>query len=461
MMLRRSMAFSQVVFGSAFPILAVVLALVAIVILMLRFAEKPQMLAIAVGPADGEDAQLIAAISRRLERDGAKVRFSIRAVAGPEESAKALEDASADLAVIRTDVAIPPNGATVVVLHTDIVALAAPRTSALAKVGELSGKRVGIFPATAANAALLDALLAEYDIVPATVQHVMLSAEDLPTLISDKRADAIFAVGAMRSPPIEAAIAALVSRKHDPVLIAIDAAAGMAARSPAYQKVDVPQGFFPGSPPLPKDDLATLAVAYRLEARQSLSEEVVTNLTKRLFAMRRSLQQEAPIAIAIDKPDTDKGSQDAVHPGAAAYYGDNEKSFMDLYGDWIYIAAMGFSGLGSGLAAMFSVTRARARRSALALIDQLIDLKQMAHTTTSPARLSELESGIEDLSTKGLRFARDHNFDEAGLAALRLAIDEARRAVDDQYNVLQDKPALITNAASARSPIGSVPSPES
>ncbi len=162
--------------------------------------------------------------------------------------------------MIRTDVAIPPNGATVVVLHTDIVALAAPRTPALAKVAELSGKRVGVFSATAANAALLDALLAEYDIAPATVQHVMLSAEDLPTLISDKRADAIFAVGSMRSPPIEAAIAALGSRKHDPVLIAIDAAAGMAARSPAYQKVDVPQGFFPGSPPLPKDDLATLAV---------------------------------------------------------------------------------------------------------------------------------------------------------------------------------------------------------
>jgi GTP cyclohydrolase I len=33
---------------------------------------------------------------------------------------------------------------------------------------------------------------------------------------------------------------------------------------------------------------------------------------------------------------------------------------------------------------------------------------------------------------KGLRFARDNNFDEAGLAALRLAIDEARRAIDDR-----------------------------
>ncbi len=52
------------------------------------------MLAIAVGPPDGEDAQLIGAISRRLERDGAKVRFSISRCRWPAESAKALEDAA-------------------------------------------------------------------------------------------------------------------------------------------------------------------------------------------------------------------------------------------------------------------------------------------------------------------------------------------------------------------------------
>ena len=50
-----------------------------------------------------------------------------------------------------------------------------------------------------------------------------------------------------------------------------------------------------------------------------------------------------------------------------------------------------------------------------------------------------MEAQIEDLSTKGLRFARDNNFDEAGLAALRLAIDEARRAISDQRNELEAK----------------------
>jgi hypothetical protein len=79
--------------------------------------------------------------------------------------------------------------------------------------------------------------------------------------------------------------------------------------------------------------------------------------------MRRFLQSEVPIAAAMEKPDTEKGSAEAVHPGAAAYYDNNEKSFMDRYGDWLYIGAMGFSGLGSVIAAMFGLTRGWAGRA--------------------------------------------------------------------------------------------------
>jgi hypothetical protein len=128
-----------------------------------------------------------------------------------------------------------------------------------------------------------------------------------------------------------------------------------------------------------------------------------------------------------------KDSVEAVHPGAAAYYDNDEKSSMDRYGDWIYIAAIAFSGLASAVA---GVTRTRLRKAALALIDQWIEVKQVAHATTELHRLAELEAEIEDLSTKGLHFARDHNFDEAGLMALRLAIDEARRAVNQQRDAL-------------------------
>ncbi len=453
MLPRRRIAVSHLIYTSGFFFfLTAAFAVIAIVALSMRFAGAPRLLKVAVGPAGGENAKLIGAIAKRLASDGANMRFIVVPVADLAQSAAALEQGRADLAVVRTDVAIPPNGATVVVLQNDVAALAAPAGSRLAKVTDLAKKRVGVFPARPANAALLDAILAEYEIAPATVQHVMLSDSELPASVSSKRVDAILVVGPLRGGALQAAAAALAPRNRAPVLIPIDAAEGMAARGQAYQKVDIPAGFFRGAPPEPKDDVATLAVAVRLEASQKLAEEIVTDLTKRLFIMRRALQADAPIAAAMEKPDTEKGSADAVHAGAAAYYGDNEKSFMDRYGDWLYISAMAFSGLGSAVAAMFGLSRARARKAALALIDQLIEVKQIAHLTMDQPRLGALDAEIEDLSTKGLRFARDNNFDEAGLAALRLAIDEARRAVNDQRDKLEGRRLLIADASLARSP---------
>jgi hypothetical protein len=95
------------------------------------------------------------------------------------------------------------------------------------------------------------------------------------------------------------------------------------------------------------------------------------------------------------------------------------------------------------------MTRTRARKAALALIDQLIDLKQTAHQTASLPGLAELEGRIEALSTSGLRFAREHDFDEAGLSALRLAIDEARRAISDQIEQLKGRPEAAASEAPA------------
>lgn len=452
MLPRRRIAFLHVMLTSGFFFLTVAFALIAVVALTLRFAERPQVLKVAVGPADGDNAKLIAAIARRLEQSCGRVRFTILPVEDLTQSAEALEQGRADLAVIRSDVSIPANGATIVILHNDIALLAAAAGSKITKVPDLAKKRVGILPGRKANASLLDAILAEYGIAPDTVQNIMLSTDDLAQVVAQKGVDAILAVGPLRGHSIEIATAALMARNHALVLIPVDAAEGIAARNPAYQKGDVPAGFFHGVPPQPKEDLATLSVAIRLEARQNLSEEIGTALTKRLFAMRRSLQAEVPIAAFMEKPDTAKDSAEAVHAGAAAYYDNDEKSFMDQYGDWLYIGAMLLSGLGSMVAAMFGLTKARARKSALALVDELIEIKQAAHAAKEISQLNGFELQIEDLSTKGLRFARDNNFDEAGLAALKLAIDEARRAIGDQRKELEARPSIVVDNTLAPSP---------
>ena len=240
MLPRRRMAFSNVIYTSGVFFLTVAFALIAVVALTLRFAGGPRVLKVAVGPADGDNAKLIEAIARHLVRDGGRIRFVVLPVDDLAQSAKALEQGRADLAVIRSDIAIPQNGASVIILHNDIAVLAAPAGSTIVKVTNLFKKRVGIFPAATANAALLDAILAEYEIAPKTVEHIMLSGDNLATIVSQKGVDAILTVGPLRGRSIEIATAALASRSRAPVLIPVDAAEGMAARGPEYQLNSVP-----------------------------------------------------------------------------------------------------------------------------------------------------------------------------------------------------------------------------
>ena len=62
MLPRRRMAFSHVIYTSGVFFLTVAFALIAVVALTLRFAGGPRVLKVAVGPADGDNANS----SRRL-----------------------------------------------------------------------------------------------------------------------------------------------------------------------------------------------------------------------------------------------------------------------------------------------------------------------------------------------------------------------------------------------------------
>jgi hypothetical protein len=123
---------------------------------------------------------------------------------------------------------------------------------------------------------------------------------------------------------------------------------------------------------------------------------------------------------------------------------------MDRYGDWIYIAAMVLGGLGSALATFVSSWQARARRAAMAIVDELVNLEEKARTASTAAQLSEYEFAVDAAAIRALRGARENRFDEAGLEAVRLAIDEVRHCVDREKARLAREAPTSVRALPAR-----------
>jgi hypothetical protein len=175
--------------------------------------------------------------------------------------------------------------------------------------------------------------------------------------------------------------------------------------------------------------MTTIAVDHQLVAALAMRESTVDHLTKWFFSMRRALAEAAPFANYMEAADTEKGSQFALHPGATDYYEDTEKSFLDQYGDWFYIVAMVLGGLGSAVATLVSSFQAHGRRSAMAVIDELIGIEVKAREANALAALKDLDAAVNRAALTALHRARESRFDEAGLETVRLAVDEARRAI--------------------------------
>jgi hypothetical protein len=61
--------------------------------------------------------------------------------------------------------------------------------------------------------------------------------------------------------------------------------------------------------------------------------------------VRRDLLREQPIFAQITAPSTDQDACLPLHPGAAAVYNSTTQSFMDEYGNWIYLTPMVVGGV--------------------------------------------------------------------------------------------------------------------
>src|SRR5258705_3640255 len=240
---RRTLRRSFLVLTSFSSLLAIALALAVIAAFTFRFVERGQTLRIGVGPPGSAELRFIEALQPRLGQGLWQRRLEVFPTEGPLASAAAVDDGRADLAVVRSDIAIPKKAAIVFILHKDAVLLAARAGSKLDKVADLAGKRVGIVPGSEANHAVLDTILTHASVSPASVQHIFLRPGDIASAIEKNLIQAVLVVAPLGDSLADEVVSALWRGKSAPELIAIKDAEAIARRDPAFEKVDIPAGF--------------------------------------------------------------------------------------------------------------------------------------------------------------------------------------------------------------------------
>lgn len=409
-----------------------------------KYYTRPVTLTVAVGSIDGEAAKVMSAIASRLVTINAPVRLTAIDAGTALAAGEMFSSGKADLAVVRGDVGDLSQARAVVVVSYVVALVIAPPGSSFDRIDKLRGRRVGVIGGEV-NSKILDVLSKDYgldrsstfkEVTPAGAQRALQSKEISALLVVMPLSHKYLALvrGLFQQGP-----------KSSTVLMSIDSAAAIAQAERAYESFDVPKGTLRGAPAVPDDDLTTLRTALYLVANKNLSSDVVASLTQTLMAVRRDLMVEDPIFAQMTAPSTDADAYLALHPGAAAFYNGTQQSFMDEYGNWIYLTPMILGGMATVLAAAWKFLGIGPFANDGPL-DALYALVRRIRKADSEAELGMIEDEIDDI-LKDQR-ARAAAGDETAVdaATLNVAAHRLENLIHDRRSILQGRLAASASA---------------
>jgi TRAP-type uncharacterized transport system substrate-binding protein len=356
-----------------------------------RYMTRPVTLTVAVGSRDGELARAASLVTARLAEEGASVRMKILKAEDFAAAAKAFADRRADLAVVRADVGDLPQARSVAQVGHGVVMLLAQSGSRVSSIEDLKGHSVGVVGGMI-NQSIVDALKQEYDLA-SKVTFVNLPIEQVREAVRTRQVAALLVVV-----PLSSKYLSLVKGLFGqaPRLIPIDSADAIADLNKAFESFTIPRGTFRGYPPLPEDDVSSLRVGFYLVANSALGTDLVADLTQAIMKARRDLVAHDPELAAITSVDADS-AYIPLHPGAAAYYNGTQQTFMDRYGDAIYLTPMIAGALLSILAAIWRFLGAGTADAADATQRAVYELPQRIRKAGNEQALVDLETELDQI----------------------------------------------------------------
>jgi hypothetical protein len=229
--------------------------------------------------------------------------------------------------------------------------------------------------------------------------------------------------------------------KSLPVLVPIDTAGAIAETERAYESFDVPKGTLHGSPPVPDDDLTTLRTSLYLVANKKLGSNLIANLTQTIMNVRRDLLREQPLFGQITAPSTDADAFVPLHPGAAAFYNGTQQSFIDEYGNQIYLTPMLLGALASVLAAAWKFLGIGNPVTIEGPLDSLYSLARRIRKVDTEGEISEIEDKIDDILRAQRALAASGDESAVDTSTLNIAAHRLENLIHDRREILASRPA--------------------
>jgi TRAP transporter TAXI family solute receptor len=381
-------------------------------------------LTLAAGSSDGESYILSQAIAQVVENQYPRIHIRVVKTGGTTENLQFLEVGKAQLATAQADISAGPSARSLAILYQDLFQLVVKENSRINEFDDLRGKRIGLQKKGGQYRSFLK-ISEHYGLSEQNFYFVGDNEEQANRAFYNNQADAIFRVRA----PGNRTVLEMV-QQHRGRLVAIDQAAAMKIKYPAFEAVRIPKGTYQGSnPPVPASDLPTIGVQRLLLARQNLDNEVIQAITSVIDGHRQeiadAIPQEnsdvKPLVASFSRPTTTGGTGIPIHPGAIAYYDRNKPSFIQENSDSLGLLITMALLIWSWLVQLKRIIEKNRKDKADAYIQQTISLIDEDDPTTRSLSLGERQKRLDDifelaakaLVTEGISQESFRTFNEA------------------------------------------------
>jgi hypothetical protein len=164
------------------------------------------------------------------------------------------------------------------------------------------------------------------------------------------------------------------------------------------------------------------------------------------MSVRRDLLAEQPIFAQITAPSTDQDAYLPLHPGAAAVYNGTQQSFMDEYGNWIYLTPMVLGGAATVLAAAWKFLRIGEPATPEGPLDSLYALGRRIRKADTEAELLDIEEEIDGILKAERAKSVDGDENAVDAATLNVAAHRLENLIHDRRGMLAKRPAVASAA---------------
>jgi TRAP transporter TAXI family solute receptor len=294
-------------------------------------AQQRTFIAIATGGTAGVYFPLGAALAEIWSSRVAGIQATAQATAASVANLSLLARGDVQVALVQNDIAFyaaegiemfgdPTNRGRplanvrgVAMLYPETVQIVTLRGKGISSVADLQDKRVAVGPAGSGTEVNARQVLRMYDLDYANIREELLNFAEAADQLKDGVIDAAFITAGVPTAAVEE-----IASAQSLMLVPIppDVVDRLRERWPYYTPVTIPAGAYRGQ----EGPVDTAAVMAMLVVRAELSEDLVYNLTKKMWENIKILQAAHPRGKDIAITTARRGMPIGMHVGALRYY---------------------------------------------------------------------------------------------------------------------------------------------